>query len=337
MRTLSCTPISLFPASRLTFASCQVRPGIRIVPFAGEIAATIGPFEARHPAKPAFAATHLVVIDESVYEADVRKALAAEGTSLPSTAFFPLETDPLLRQVCVSLVLGGGIGFSYSGTYDIEVTPRSRAERLRVAGYQPRRTLRVSEPVRAALASVYQSVSPSRLRGIARTVDRYYRAGAWWADSLAISLNHLFSAVCAVSPDQAFVGLATALEALLTTSRDRKIARALADRCAILAEREPRRRQSLQREIKRLYRVRCELVHGKVALKKGRQTYDSLVVTAKRATVPVGDMRSMMGIAVAVVRAALADAEFQSCIQQPGSKDATDKALKAFFAGRLQP
>jgi hypothetical protein len=318
------------------FASCQVRPGIRIVAFAGEIAATIGPFEARHPAKPAFAATHLVVIDESEYEADVRKALAAEGTSLPSVAFFPIATDPLLRQVCVSLLLAGGIGFLYGGSYDIGITPGSRAGRWRVTSYQPRRTLRVSEPVRAALASVTRSVAPARLRIAVRTVDRYYRAGAWWADSLAVSLNHLFSAACAVFPDQAFVGFATALEALLTTSRDKKIARTLAERCAILAEREPRRRQALQQEIKRLYRVRSELVHGKVVLKKGRHTYDSLVVTAKHASVPVADTRSMLGIGVSVVCAALADAEFLSCIQQPGSKDATDKALKTFFAARLR-
>jgi hypothetical protein len=333
MRTLSCTPISLFPASRLTFASCQVRPGIRIVPFAGEIAATIGVFEAKHPLQPAFGPTHLVVIDANEYELDVRRALAAEGTSLPSTAFFPLETDPKLRQVCVSLLLAGGIGFSYGGSYDISVTLESRRERARATGYQHRQTLRMSEPVRAALSSVVQPVAPARLRSIARSVDRYYRSGAYWSDPLAIALNCLFSAAWASFPDQAFVSLATSLEALLTSSRG-KITRPLAERCAILAERDPRRRVALYHEMKRLYGVRSKLVHGKVVLKKGRQTYDSLLVTAKRASVPVGDMNSMLGIAVSVVRAALADTEFLSCIQRPGGENATDKALNSYFAAR---
>jgi len=71
----------------------------------------------------------------------------------------------------------------------------------------------------------------------------------------------------------------TVFEALLTTGQS-EISHQVAERVAIILAKDADSRMALYKEIKSLYSLRSEIVHGKIKRKKGMRTRDHSWVSA---------------------------------------------------------
>jgi len=117
---------------------------------------------------------------------------------------------------------------------------------------------------------------------------------------MGMALKYFLNALYTPHPEQAFIGLTTALEALLST-QSMEITHILAERIGVLLRRRSSDGLSIYRWVKDLYKTRSKIVHGKVFPKKGTLHSESLFITSKRSNVPISELKSLVELTILVI------------------------------------
>jgi hypothetical protein len=333
MIRIECIPVYLYPEQRLSFNQCKVVPGILLLRLTGILKQTID--DQRLP-QLGFRATHVVCIDVDEYFRLLKDRLAREGKQIPADGIpASLDAESLAKQVLLTLTLIGPVKFAFRGIYTLERNATSKKPLYRLAAWANRPLQEVSTLMAAALPwGVTQRISARHIAQTAMKLDRYFRSGIWWSDRLAMGLKHLWNGLCSPIPEQAFLDLTIALEALLST-RSEEITHILAERVSVLLRRNSSDGLSLYRTMKHLYKTRSKIVHGKVFPKKGTQNWESLFITAKRSNVPISELKLLTNITISVVNAVLRQEELLRIIQTTKSEDKTNQDLDDFFVKLL--
>lgn len=335
MTPVTCIPAYLYPSERLTFSRCTIVPGVKVIQLSGHLRDSISLQTQRLPAQPEFGITHAIYIDETEYLKSLRDRLQREGAKMPD--FAPVEPTSLAKQSILSLVFAGRVSFAFQGSHRLDVTTVGSRKNYQAAGYSHGPLYQLSSAMGSALlddTGSWQPIDPRRVRQFGHKLDRYFRSGMYWTDRLASAISYFWNAMCTPFPEQSFLSLTTALECLLST-KPMEITHTLAERCAVLVAREPSRRVSMYRTVKELYRIRSNLVHGRVAPKKGRQNWESLLITAKRSNVPISSLRLMLDVTISAITNVMANLSLLRIIQTKRNEDKIRQELDDYFTKAL--
>ena len=151
---------------------------------------------------------------------------------------------------------------------------------------------------------------------------------------MSVALKFVWNALVASAPEEAFVDLITALEAILLTRPD-EIAHTLAERVAVLLDSQSQRGIPTYQVVKECYKTRSKIVHGRVTAKKGPQTGATLFVTARRSNVPLPAITMLVDIVVAVINKVFDEPELLGIIQARQSESQANRAIDDFFLRKL--
>jgi len=234
----------------------------------------------------------------------------------------------------MSLLLLYGFRFRYGGGFSVEALTNGGKVRYvnRSYGHHPAMQSSYLLPgAHHVLGS--GELRPKALRAIFGRLDRYYRPYYFYADRIATALNFLWAAAFTPFDDLAFLSLSTTLEALLSTSQ-MEISHTLAERVAVLLEKQEEPRLIAYKQAKKLYDIRSKLTHGDIRAKKGVQNLESLFVTAKRAIVPHSGLVGLAGIVIRVLRAVLQDDELRTVLQSEDTAKLHELYLRRGFSRR---
>jgi hypothetical protein len=310
-------------------------PGVKVVRLSGTLKEAISALSKRLPVQPEFGITHAVCIDEEEYINSLKARLHDEGSELPD--FSPIEPESLAKQAILSLIFAGRVSFAFRGAYTLKVALRGHRKTYQAAGYAGGPLYQISTPMGAALlegTGTWPQINPRKVAQFGKKLDRYFRSGIWWTDRLAMAVSYFWNALCTPFPEQSFLSLTTALESLLST-QSIEITHILAERCAILTAKDPSSRLSTYRTVKKLYKIRSKVVHGKAFPKKGAQTWESLSIGAKRSYVPMSSLRSLVDLTVSVIMSVFSNHELLGIIQTKKSEHKENEELEEYFAKSL--
>ena len=283
---------------------------------------------------PTFVPTHLIVVDQNSYLAALDKRLAAAGTRREKPAREFLDVNGITRQVLVAVTLLGRSAWSYRGKLTFDHSDPDIPYNSPVFYEHP------AEEVGALLRSQapsdwYVRIGARQLRAMCEKLDRYYRHGSWRVDRLSVALGYLWSGLTSRHPELAFVALCTALEAIASTSQN-EITHILAERCAVLAHSRGSDRVAMYREIKRLYKLRSGLVHGRLTLSKiSIEQKRPLAVMAKQSLVPSSDVFKLLGVTIQVLNSVLARPPLLEILGAGRSEHTVSDAVDDYFLNLL--
>lgn len=175
--------------------------------------------------------THLILIDEEAYRANLIRQLRAEKKPEPQLRF--LSVDGIVRQVLMTLTLIAGVPFTSFGNYK----PEGNSRNWVWAGYGHRQTVGVSLLMQGMFEKrLWQHITGTKVRSLAAKLDRYYRADYWWMDPVSTALGCVWASLTATHGALAFTACGMALESLVATPKE-EISHSLAERCAFLTAR----------------------------------------------------------------------------------------------------
>ncbi len=334
MQQLTCVSAFLRPQHRLAFTRCQIVPGIYLQKLSAHLKNAIDSSNDAARIRPQFGATHVISIEENTYLERLRERLAEEGETLPKRSF--VEWDSLARQAFLSLILAGPISFVFQGAHTFKIEANG-PRRMHLAGYAHGPAVQVSETMATVILQATNEVgaiTPARVRRIAASIDRYFRSGMWWTDRLAMAIGFFWDSLCTPSTQQAFLGMTNALESLLST-QSMEITHILAERVAVLTEATQERRLGVYRQMKDLYKIRSKIAHGNAFPRKGRQTSESLIVSAKRSNVPISSLTQLYTISKKCIVSVLRDSVLRQIIQNKRGEEKTSRDIDRYFAEAL--
>ena len=115
-----------------------------------------------------------------------------------------------------------------------------------------------------------------------------------------MALNCFWAFLFSRFADQAYMSLVIILEALLSTGTA-GITHQLSERAATLIGQSSRNRCDIRKAIRKLYKLRSQITHGDLELKKGPIKWDKTVITATMTIVSIPMLTDMARYSVAVV------------------------------------
>ena len=322
-------PVWLFLPKSFRPTRLLVAPGVVLQHLKGPWATRIEVASKNLPIpQPTPYPTHLILIDEETYRANLTLQLRAEKK--PETELRFLGVDGIVRQLLMTLTLIAGAPFTRFGDYSFR-KPEGKSRVWVGTGYGHRQTVGVSPLMQGMFEKrLWRPSSPSKVRSLAATLDRYYRADYWWIDPVSTALGYVWASLTATDGALAFTACGMALEALVATPKE-EISHNLAERCALLTARHGVDKLQRYQELKRLYNLRSKIVHGKSWPKRGTITGNSLIVSAKYSNIPIDDLRLMLNITLDTILAALDSPTYLKIVHTKQSDDATTQALNAHF------
>jgi hypothetical protein len=323
----SCQPVYFFPDKRLAFTRCEVLPGVTLRQLKGHLKSMIASAKEMPGEKGGY--THAVCVEHGKYAEHIAARLTDQGKEFPEHFF--VETHSITKHVVLSMVLIARTRFRIGAEYQFKIKD------YRLRGYAPG-PLQFQESSRSMFSALGQSekeqVRRKDLLPIVIALKPYFQSGLWWHDRLGAALSSFWSALCTPFPDQAFLSLTTSLEAILSTQA-LEITHTLAERAAALVAKDFDRRLEIYRLAKKLYKTRSKIVHGAAFLKKGRLHSESLFITAKHTSVPMTELKELVGLTISVIRAALLNDDYCSTIRSARNEDTINKRVDDFFLCQL--
>ena len=326
-------PIALSPAKRLQFDRALLLQGVTLRRFTGTIARDIARRVEAFPEKPGFVPTHIIVVEQAKYLEGLDYRLQCEGRSRPVHEYETVDIAGIARQVLIASTLVGRLTWQVGGYHAFDFSDPDFP--YRSAGYSHIPTVQVSDLYRwAAPSDWFRDIRATALRKTVTNLDRYYRSGTWWNDRLSVALGYLWSALTTTHTELSFAALCMALEAVATTANS-EVTHILAERCAILARRSGAGREVAYNEIKQLYALRSQIVHGCSGPRKGPMTRESLAITAKYSMVPSTKVFKLLSYVFDVINGVLSDRDLMAIIHAKQSDDAESKAIADYFLRKL--
>lgn len=312
------------PSKRLS-----VLPGVSLRKLEGPLAVSIAKLASRLPVRPDFAAQHVLVVNKAQYLNGLDRRLAGEAKLRDVDR---VDIDGILRQVCIAISLRFRLPWVYAGSYSLE---RLTAGQALVSGYQHRPTVRRSDHLlRSVPGGWYRAAQSKPLAQTAVLLDPYYRSGTWRWDRLSVALGYFWSALTTTHGELAFAAMSMALEALCDPGKN-EIAHQLAERCAILATRKTADRLETYKEVKSLYGIRSQVVHGRPReIKNGSTSKEwskHLFVSAKQTAIPGADLLRMLNLTSDVLTGDLENKTFREILQRDQSESDARSQIDAYF------
>lgn len=335
MNNIYCIPIYLFPEQRVSISRLSVLPGVKLIRLSGELKEKINTFSNKLPREQGFAPNYAVLIDESSYKDELVKRIKTGGSVVPAKIM--IEPSSITKQVVISLILAGRVSFKFRGVFNLKIKSQGKKKSYTIASYSHGQLQELSNSMQAALLSGTGNSAPLKPKTIikfALILDRYYRSGLWWNDRLSMSLAYIWDALCSPAPQQSFIGLTNALEALISTTTQ-EITHILAERIALITESTPSKRKTKYNQVKDLYKIRSKIVHGSVFMKKGSQTTESLVISPKFSNVPLSMMTEITEVTFSLVIAVLSNPNFLSLIQVKRNEQKICEDVNNYFTDKL--
>ena len=346
MTTFSCIPLLLHPPSKIGFRSCEVVPGVKLQRIDKSLKKYIDTFSDKlpHGSNPDFVPSHVILIELKRYIDELEQRIAKEGKRLPEhprggafdnfdRSVFLTDREAIVRHLIMSLVLLGLSGFQVAGVHGLDIRGSGANKEIRGRSYS-------HQPSRGNFRThnyglMPTSPSPIQARTLKQTaakLERYYRSGTWWDDRLGRAFGHFWNTLCTPFIEQTFIGLAMTVEAALSTG-SQELTHQLAERTALVVERDPEERYKTYKKIKELYhKIRGKLIHGTAGQKKGQINIESLSVTARHAFVPHSQCKTFMSLTIDVLNALLRDQEYLKINHTRGK---TDDKVNELFIRRL--
>jgi len=278
-----------------------------------------------------FKPTHILSVCEAEYLSGLQQRLKRESKDVPEETL--VEHRSIAKHVAMALLLTGPIHFEIAaGNYHLEKKDGKWVCRAwGTIGLGPRMASNTYFP------TCYVSTKRIRadsLRVMMVKLDRYFRSGWWWHDRLGMTLEYFWNGICTSHPEQAFLSLTTAMEALLTT-QSTEITHNLAERVAVLLGNTCELRLAKYRQVKKLYDTRSKIVHGKVFPKKGPLNSGTLAVGPKFSNVPPDDLKSILEITLGLIRTTFRRPSLLSIIQTKQKESKTQEQLNHYFLTQL--
>lgn len=337
--TLQCVPANLFPERRLSFKRSHIIPGVWLQRLSGKLKRVIENQTNGLPiqAQASFRATHAVLIDEDKYLGTLKNRLNSESKQLQSNDLVLLDAESIAKQVMLSLILTRRIRFMFRGIHTLSLDSTAGHKVYRPISYSHTQFYEVSPLMTFALGGKNwstQRITKKPINEMAIKLDRYFRSGIWWTDRLGMGLKYLWNALCTTVPEEAFINLMTALEALLST-QPTEISHILAERVAVLLRTDSLSGLNVYRRVKNLYNTRSKIVHGKAFPKKGTLNSESLFITAKQSNIPRSELKSLTDTTISVINSILREPDLLKAIQTKKREDKINEDVDKFFAKRL--
>ena len=326
-------PISLSFEKFAPLKRLSVLPGVSLRKLEGPLAASIAEFAARLPVRPDFAARHVLVVNREQYLSGLDRRLAIEEKR---RGVDWVDIDGILRQVCVAITLQFRLPWVYAGSYSLE---RLSSRQAPISGYQHRPTVRRSDQLLWSVPTDwYRTVHGKPFAQTMVLLDPYYRSGTWRWDRFSVALGYFWSALTTTQGELAFSAMSMALEALCDPGKN-ELAHQLAERCAILARRELSDRLETYKEVKSLYGIRSDVVHGRPReIKKGSTSKEwskHLFVSAKQTRMPGADLLRMLTLTSDVLTGALENNTFRGILQKDQNESDARSQIDAYFLRML--
>jgi hypothetical protein len=285
------------------------------------------------PVRPGFIPTHLIVVDQSEYLTALDQRLAAAGTQREKPAVEFIDLYGIARQVLVAATLQGKSVWTIGGNHTFDNS--GPGSPYTSAGYSHRLTEGVGALLRYSTPpGWFVDIRARDLRTTCERLDRYYRHGSWWVDRLSVALGYLWSGLTSQHPELAFVSFCTSLEALASTSQN-EIAHILAERCAVLVHPPGTERVAMYTQIKDLYALRSNIVHGRSAPRKGPVSWETLAISAKQSLVPRSEVTKLLGVTTQVLKSVLARPQLLELLYVRRSKDKELEAMNQYYLNLL--
>jgi hypothetical protein len=328
----------LNPPNWAPFNRLQVLPGVRLMKVTGPLSDTFGIARKHWDLPWHIHLTHAVRIDPTEYIPAVEERIGLEDVKkLSQRQYEYIDYGSIAKQVIVSLVLIAGVPFQLDAGGHVW-HKHDDSKKFRPGGYSVGNLHRI--PL-ATDSAIRQSggTRPAPARTVKRLVeqlDRYFRWGLWWQDRLSMALAYMWNGWCAYYPEQAYISMTMALEALLSTTRV-EITHILAERAAVLVGNSSAERVVVYERVKSLYKARSAIVHGDALPKKGKghYTYETLIVQPKFSNVPHSQLVELVRLTRDVVKAILADKALLGIIQKKQNEDRTNKEIDQYFKEKL--
>lgn len=347
MPTVSCIPLILHPQSKIGFRSCEVIPGVKLQRIDKPLKKYFDTFSDKLPREINlnFAPSHVILIEMKRYIDELEKRIEKEGQRLPELprdgvsdhfdrSVFLTDGEAITRHLIVSLVLLGLPGFQVAGTYGLEIQGSGAKKKIGGGGYSrlPSRGNYWTHNY-FLMPTPLSPIQGRTLKQMAAKLELYYCSGTWWEDRLSRAFGHFWNALCSPFPDQLFIGLATTIEAALSTDK-LEITHQIAERVAMVVERDPEERYEKYELMKKLYANRSKLVHGSADFNK-RLTMESLAVYGRGAFVPHTDSTKLMSLTIAILNALLRDQEYLQIIRNKKKDGKLNVEVRELFTRRL--
>ena len=322
-------PINLSFKELAKLKRLNVLPGVSLQELDGSLAASISECAAHLPIRPGIAARHVLVVNKAQYLRGLDRRLAVEKKHREIDL---VDSDGILRQVCVAITLRFRLPWAYAGSYHLKHLSSGQAL---ISSYQHRPTVRWSDHLLWSVPNDwYRPVHSKPLAKTMLLLDPYYRSGTWRWDRFSVALGYFWSALTTTHGELAFAAMSMALEAVCDPGKN-EITHQLAERCAILARRELSERLETYKEVKSLYGIRSDVVHGRPReLKKGSTSKEwskHLFVSAKRTAIPGAHLLRMLNLTSDVLAGVVENKTFRGILQRDQSESDARSQIDAYF------
>ena len=336
------TPISIDPPSCL-----PVQDGVTLIPGVSieYISSTLGKMAAesydRVLPRSDFTPTHVVITDVPLYVRELLNRLRSQGYSDKQLALEPPPEDwpdlfsehplemhvdarAIVRQVLLSSVLLQRFSFKLGGSVQIEkktgqATPYFVLSSVGL-GVEESSSYFVSSALPKTTPDVIDS---NNLCRVFAQLEPYCRPGFWKADRFATALACFWTGLCTPYGQQAFLSMMSIFDALLSTTKT-EVTHVISERTSYFLGQTEEERYSTYRQMKKLYNIRSQIVHGDIKMKPGPITLEQLRIDAVLQIVPSSAMAELATKAVTLLKLVLNDSKLMNAIQQQNS-DALDE------------
>ncbi len=333
---------------KMDITRCQVLPGVRLEKISSYKLRLIDKYESSVPTPAYFKPTHAVNIDDREYIENLANRLRSEGCSediikdrlhvdpKASGLFDPGMIANITKCIIMSLVITQPCHIDIGNAYLFRIAKNRSGHTNRCSG-----AMRMSVPLGSnvfptlSTSAIYQELAPrvnrNNIRRLASILEEYYRSIYWRSDRIAVALNGFWTALRLTDLAQLFLSMTIVLEALLSTS-NQEVTHQIAERAAILLAKNGTERCNIYKKIKKLYGVRSKIVHGNAISKKRKfMTRESLIISAKLSSVPVSEIKALIGIASKLLRTVLHNQSLVSIMQTRKNEKLNDFFLELLF------
>lgn len=327
-------PLYILPNRNLDLNKCQVLPGVFLEKISIEQLSIIERIHDMTKIPMTFGPNYLLNIYINNYRTAIIDELINEGRKLEDitdgvTDDFNMNTRLVLasdisKQVIISLFIIHSCHIIMGGDYDIKIDA-DNPEKYRAESGNVVKRLEIRPHYGSS-----NRVDCTELSQLAKNLNRYYRPTYWHADRLSFALNSFWSAICSPYPEQSFISMITAIEALLSTDNI-GISHKIAERVASVLHKDSDERYKIYQRLKKIYDTRSKLVHGSVKTPKGIINRESLHIDAKKSIVPESMQIELTNMTRTLIREITRNETLLKIIQQGSSEDKMNKQLNDFF------
>jgi len=230
---------------------------------------------------PHFNANYMVEVYADKYLEALRERVEEKNRNHVTSENLKGEIMPLLMQTGMSLHLVTGNFFCFYHSI------------TKVRTDNVAHTISVSFPVRLPRPHITGAIrdpqitvdsldrkTRRKISAIAFRIDPIYRVGLFSNCTLSLALAHFSNALYSNFQTECFLSLCTCVEALLN-SKGTEVSHTVCERLALCLSSDPDERHAIYGEMKKIYGIRSDIVHGNFRNLKKRITRRDMFIHAR--------------------------------------------------------